>query len=116
MLSEADGCLLLARLFQARGYQISRNVPIREQSLSFTADGWDERARVGFEYLTHEAGDQLDLPPQMRAELERRIQQGDLYFFLIDERQIESADELAWAAERFLDHVERLRASDAEQP
>jgi hypothetical protein len=50
-LSEFDGCDLLARLFRARGYAIKRNQIFREYGVEFHVDGWDAKARVGFEYL-----------------------------------------------------------------
>jgi len=50
-LSEFEGCTLLARLFRRRGYAIERNVMFREYGVEFHIDGWDRKARVGFEFL-----------------------------------------------------------------
>ena len=60
-LSETEGCDLLARLFRARGYAIQRNVLFREYGVEFHIDGWDAKARVGFEFLTSEDDDHDDL-------------------------------------------------------
>jgi len=60
-LSEAEGCDLLARVFRARGYAIVRNLQFREYGVEFHVDGWDAKARVGFEYLTSEDEDHDDL-------------------------------------------------------
>jgi hypothetical protein len=109
MLSEAEGRAILGGVFSARGYAIVEDAPFAEGGVSFIADGWDAAARVGYEYLTHEAGDQRDLPPSAREELERRMEAGELFFLLIDERDVDGPPLLAWAAERFLDEVERRR-------
>ncbi len=107
MLSEAEGCAVLKRAFAGRGYSIQENVPFREGRLDFTADGWDPVARVGYEYLTHLAGDHAELTAIARAELGRRIAAGDLYIFVVDETAATSAEDLAAAAEAFLDEVAR---------
>ena len=60
-LTEMQGCDLLARLFSKRGYTIERNVMFREYGVEFHIDGWDPRARVGFEFLTSEDDDHIDL-------------------------------------------------------
>ena len=57
LLSETKACDLLARLFRARGYTIARNISFREYGVSFHIDGWDAKARVGFEFLTSEDED-----------------------------------------------------------
>lgn len=60
-LSETQACELLARMFRARGYAVVRNVAFREYGVEFHADGWDSKARVGFEFLTSEDDDHDDL-------------------------------------------------------
>ena len=113
MLTDAQGCAVLTEVFEARGFAIERDVKLAEGDLEFTADGWDAAARVGFEYLTHEAGDHLDLTPEELQRLAARMEAGELYVFVIDEGQIEDPDELRWAAERFLDEVTRRKGSGA---
>src|SRR5690606_8488194 len=61
MIREDEGCTILHRVFEGRGYRIDRDVRLALGPVSFTADGWDPRARVGFEYMTREAGDHDDL-------------------------------------------------------
>ena len=56
-LSEFEGCTHLSRLFRRRGYVIERNVMFREYGVEFHIDGWDKKARVGFEFLTSEDDD-----------------------------------------------------------
>lgn len=101
----------MARVFEQRGYAIARDVPLELDGLAFTADGWDSAARVGFEYLTHAAGDQLEFSPAVIDRLAQLMERGDLYMLLIDEHEVDIADDLSWAAHRFLDEVERRKAA-----
>lgn len=107
MLTEAEGCAVLAQVFAARGYAIARDVPFAEGGVRFSMDGWDAQARVGFEFLTREAGDHDELSAGMMTELAERMERGELYVFLLDEIEVVDADELAWAANAFLDEVAR---------
>ena len=116
MLSEEEGCRVLEGAFRRRGYVIERSVAFREGSLSFEVDGWDASQRVGFEYLTRGDGDHDDLDAREMAALATRIEAGELYLLIIDESQVEDADELLFAAERFLDEVERRRGVVPRQP
>ena len=109
MLDEAAGCDVLARVFAARGFSIQRDVTFSEGDVEFVADGWDPDARVGFEYMTHEAGDRRDLTDDELARLGARMEAGELFFFVIDEMEIATADDLEWAANHFLDEVARRR-------
>jgi hypothetical protein len=111
MLSESEGCAVLHRVFAARGYTIAENVPFDEGGVRFTADGWDAGARVGYEYLTRLAGDHAELAPGVLAELGRRIAVGELFFFVVDEVAVASEEELAAAANGFLDEVARRQRS-----
>ncbi|MEW5848334.1 MAG: hypothetical protein AB2A00_05945 [Myxococcota bacterium] len=109
MLTEAEGCAILKKIFEARGYSIQENVHFQEGNVSFNADGWDPVKRVGFEYMTHGAGDYEDLDGDEMNELVERMKKGELFFFIID--QAMEAYELEWGASRFLDEVERRRAA-----
>jgi hypothetical protein len=111
VISERDGCQALARVFEQRGYAVARDVPLDLGELHFTADGWDAAARVGFEYLTHEAGDYLDLSPAVVARLAQLMEHGELHMLLIDQHELDTTDNLSWAAHRFLDEVERRKAA-----
>lgn len=110
MISEAEGCAILTRVFESRGYQIARDVLLAVGGVELTADGWDAEARVGFEYMTLEAGDHADLTPAEMAELDEQMERGELFLFVIDENRIEVAADLEWAAQAFLDEVSRRRA------
>ncbi|MCG5053693.1 MAG: hypothetical protein KA712_12090 [Myxococcales bacterium] len=105
-MTEAEGCDLLYRVFTARGYEIARNVPVSLEGVSFSADGWDARRRVGFEYLTHASRDHVDLSAKEREGLEALLEAGKVFVFVVDELDVGAPADLEWAAQRFLDAVE----------
>lgn len=118
-LSETKACDLLARLFKARGYAISRNMTFREYGVSFHIDGWDAKARVGFEFLTSEDDDHDDLTLSEYKALMAAQQRGELSLFIIDEVEPLSAAELTATAHEFLDEVAeaaRARAKPRRSP
>lgn len=109
MLTESQGCAVLRESFLAAGYNIADNVPFAEGGVSFNVDGYDPVARVGFEFITTEAGDRSELSQEMIAQVEQRIAKGELFILLVDEYDVETADELRLHAERFLDMVAARR-------
>lgn len=104
-LSETSACELLARLFRDRGYHIERNLTFREYGVEFHIDGWDKKARVGFEFLTSEDEDHRDLTLAEYQTLMAAQQRGELALFVIDEVEAMSAAELERTAAEFLDEV-----------
>lgn len=115
-LTETEGCNLLTRLFKARGYAITRNVLFREYGVEFHIDGWDAKARVGFEFLTSEDDDHDDLTLEEYNALTTAQRRGELSLFIIDEVEPFSAEDLALEAHEFLDELAdtahaRLRAA-----
>jgi hypothetical protein len=110
-LSEAAGCDLLAKVFRARGYTIARNLQFREYGVEFHVDGWDVKARVGFEYLTSEDDDHDDLSLVEYQALMDQQRRGELSLFVIDEVEPISAADLEEQAHEFLDEVEAARAA-----
>jgi len=111
MLDEDEGCAVLLRVFVERGYRPVRDVRFAEGDVTFDIDGWDAEARVGFEYMTRHAGDHDDLTQEELGVLEARMRRGELFVFIVDETDIADAGELEWAAHRFLDEVQRRRAT-----
>ena len=105
-LSETEACDLLARLFTARGYRIVRNVLFREYGVEFHADGWDAKARVGFEFLSSEDEDHIDLSLEEYQTLSDAQRRGELALFIIDEVEPLSAADLVAEAADFLDEAE----------
>ena len=110
-LSEAAGCDLLAKVFRARGYTIARNLQFREYGVEFHVDGWDAKARVGFEYLSSEDDDHDDLSVVEYQALMEQQRRGELSRFVIDEGEPISAADLEEQANEFLDEVEAARAA-----
>ena len=110
-LSEAAGCDLLAKVFRARGYTIARNLQFREYGVEFHVDGWDAKARVGFEYLSSEDDDHDDLSVVEYQALMEQQRGGELSLFVIDEVEPISAADLEEKANEFLDEVEAARAA-----
>lgn len=110
-LSETEGCDLLARLFRARGYSIARNLLFREYGVEFHIDGWDAKARVGFEFLSSEDDDHDDLNLAEYQTLAAAQQRGELALFIIDEVEPLSAADLAEQANEFLDEVAEAKRS-----
>lgn len=116
MLTEAQGCAVLKRVFAARGYHIQENVPFLQDNVSFNADGWDAQRRVGYEFVTRSAGDHLQFTPDTLHALEAWMAADRLYFFIVDEQEIADEAELSHAASAFLDEVERRTADRAHGP
>jgi len=110
-LSETDGCNLLTRLFRGRGYSIERNLLFREYGVEFHIDGWDAKARVGFEFLSSEDDDHDDLSLAEYQTLADAQQRGELALFIIDEVEPRSAADLRDSANEFLDEVALARES-----
>ncbi len=55
-------------------------------------------ARVGYEYITREAGDDRQFDPATLDRFEQRMERGELFVLLIDERDAVTADALDAAA------------------
>ena len=108
-LSEFEGCTHLSRLFRRRGYTIERNVMFREYGVEFHIDGWDKKARVGFEYLTSEDDDHDDLDVEEFQALGDAQLRGELAIFIIDEVEPVSTEALIEEASEFLDEIQSLR-------
>jgi len=111
LLSETKACDLLARLFRARGFTIVRNIPFQEHGVSFHIDGWDAKARVGFEFLTSEDEDHDDLTLREYQTLMAAQQRGEFSLFVLDEVEPLSAVDLTAMANDFLDEVEEAAAA-----
>ena len=105
LLSETKACDLLARLFRARGYTIARNISFREYGVSFHTDGWDAKARVGFEFLSSEDEDHDDLTLREYQTLMAAQQRGELALLILDEVEPLSVADLKAMADEFLDEA-----------
>lgn len=110
-MTEAEGAATLKGLFEAAGYHIAERFTFDEDGVFAELDGWDADARVGYEYITSEAGDRLEFTPSAIATLEARMSRGELYVLLVDEHDVDGEAALASAAKDFLARVAAARAS-----
>ena len=70
-------------------------------------DGFDPEKRVGFEYVTTEAGDRDEVTSGLIAALDARMERGDLFVLIVDEEDAPDAIRLNEAAEGFLEELFR---------
>lgn len=105
--SEREGDLLLRQEFEKAGLVIQENCPIDVDGARIELDGLDPDRRVGFEFITSEAGDRKSITPELIEKLEQRMAAGTLHVLLIDEWDVESADDLILGARRFLDNLRK---------
>ncbi len=99
-MKEAEGCALLAARFAKAGFSIARDVAFEIGGSTVHLDGWDAAKKVGFEYITKEAGDDAEFTPEVLHAFEEKMRAGELFVFLVDESASES--ELDAAADAFL--------------
>jgi hypothetical protein len=101
-MTEADACALLKARFQKAGYKIVENVAFDENGVTFDVDGFDAAKRVGYEYVTEEAGDTWDVDSDVVAALEARRYAGELFILVVGEADAPDAAALGRAADLFL--------------
>ncbi len=107
-MTEHDACALLKARFEQAGYEIAENVAFAETGVRFEVDGFDAGKRVGYEYLTSEAGDSWDVDGDVIAELSRRRLAGDLFILVVDEIDAPDAASLGAIADVFLTQLAQL--------
>ena len=108
-MTESDGCAILFARFTEAGYAITRNFHFREGDIEVDLDGWDAAARVGFEYLTAEAGDHHQFDPPTLGRFEARMEKHELFVLLVDELDAVTEAELDGAARAFLVEIASRR-------
>lgn len=101
-MTEADGCALLLSRFTEAGYTIVPGFHFHEGDIEVDLDGWDASARVGYEYITREAGDDRQFDPPTLERFEQRMERGELFVLLVDEHEAITRDALDAAARGFL--------------
>ena len=104
-MEERAACALLRSRFEAAGFKIVENREFDEDGVRLELDGFDPEHRVGYEYLTEEAGDGWDVDPDVIAKLEARKQRGELFVLIVDENEAPDAEALGAAADAFLDEL-----------
>lgn len=102
-MDEREGSEALALCFAEAGLKIERDYRFREGGVDVSLDGFDPVARIGFEFITTEAGDRAEFTAAVIEELETRMRAEELFVFLIDEAHVPGAETLLGAARAFLD-------------
>jgi hypothetical protein len=110
-VNEAEGTALLAARFAEAGYAIVQNFHFHEGDITVDLDGWDAAARVGYEYITSEAGDYLQFDAATLERFEARMEKGELAVLLVDEHDVVTAEALDAAARGFLAFLAERRGA-----
>jgi hypothetical protein len=101
-MTEREACALLKARFEEAGFQIAENQPFADDGIAFELDGFDAARRVGYEYITEEAGDSWDVDGDVIAKLDERRKAGQLFILAITETAAPDAPALEAAARAFL--------------
>lgn len=104
-LTEAEGARVLREEFVGAGLSIRENAPFEVGDRVLLLDGYDEERRIGFEFVTSEAGDRGSFGADVVAALEEMLSRGKAFLLLVDEWDVEDPEELRFAARRFLDEL-----------
>lgn len=102
VVSESRGSEIVRGRFAAAGIELVENYAMALANRVVHLDGYDPSRRVGFEYVTTEAGDREEWTPDVIDALEACAMRGELYVLLLDETQALGEAGLARAADRFL--------------
>ncbi len=106
-MNERDGCKVLLRVFEEAGLHVEQNVPFAVGAVEINLDGFDAKKRIGYEYITTEAGDRSEITPEVIANLDRRMRNGELHVLLVDENDVASEEALVFAANGFLEQLRK---------
>jgi len=109
-MTEREACALLKARFEKAGYKVADNVAFDEDGLAFEIDGYDADARVGYEYVTEEAGDSWDVDVDA---IEAHRKAGTLFVLVVDEADAPDAASLGAAADKFLAELPKRPAKRA---
>jgi hypothetical protein len=101
-LSESSAISLLTQLFEAAGFKIKHDTPISINGAQFNVDGWDKKAKVGFEYLSTEKKDHEDITLEEYEVIMDAQTKGQLRLLVVDEAELTDAQQLTALASKFL--------------
>ena len=101
-LSESEGARLLREVFVEAGFPVQEGYPFEVAGRTVSLDGYDPVSRVGFEFVTAQAGDRGSFGEEVVAALERTMAAGEAFILLVDEWDVTDASDLTIAAGRFL--------------
>jgi hypothetical protein len=106
-MQERVACAQLKARFEAAGFHIAENVMFDEDGVRFEIDGFDAEARVGYEYVTDEAGDSWDVDATVQDALAARRDKGELFVLVVTETEAPDAAALDKRAASFLAELPR---------
>jgi hypothetical protein len=115
-MEEQKACALLKSRFEAAGFRIAENVFFEEGGVKLDLDGFDAGARVGYEYVTEEAGDGWDVDDAVKKTLAERMRKGEVHILIVDEGDAPDAASLTKLADAFLAKVKPAAAGAAKKP
>jgi hypothetical protein len=115
-VEERAACAQLKRRFEAAGFRIKENQTFDEDGVWFEIDGYDAARRVGYEYVTAEAGDGWDVDGDVIAQLTERRKSGELFVLVVDEAAAPDAASLDQAIDAFLAELPPPKAEAAAGP
>ena len=101
-MQERAACAQLKKRFEAAGFRIQENQTFDEDGVRFDIDGFDAERRVGYEYVTQEAGDGWDVDDGVIAALAERERRGELHVLVVDEADAPDAATLDAKIDEFL--------------
>ncbi len=88
--------------FEQAGFRIKESVDFDKHGLRFDLDGYDADAKVGYEYVTDEAGDGWDVDDAVIAKLTELRASGELSILVVDEDEAPDEAGLDRAIDEFL--------------
>jgi hypothetical protein len=112
-MDERKACAVLKARFERAGFHIEENRAFDEGGVQFEIDGFDPERRVGYEYITEEAGDGWDVDGAVIAALDARRKAGELHVLVVDERDAPDDASLSAAIDVFLDGLPKPKAKPA---
>ena len=112
-MEERKACAVLKARFERAGFHIEENRAFDEDGVQFEIDGFDPERRVGYEYITEEAGDGWDVDGVVIAALDAKRKAGDLHVLVVDERDAPDDASLSEAIDVFLDGLPKPKAKTA---
>ncbi len=107
LVEERAACAQLKQRFEAAGFHIKENQLFDEDGVRFEIDGFDADRRVGYEYITEEAGDGWDVDSDVIAALAERGTRGELHVLIVDEADAPDKASLDEAIDEFLDDLHK---------
>src|SRR5262245_27797933 len=98
-MTERDACDRLKQRFELAGFRIVENQSFDDAGVQFEIDGYDADHRVGYEFVSQEAGDGWDVDDNGKATL---AAQDDLHVLVIDEADVPDQAALDQKIDAFL--------------